>query len=68
MYDEETKHKAAIEGCKAAKRWFYSTFDDDLLKQMEKYKLIDQAEGFSISTIAELQLHIEEAIFNMQPN
>lgn len=43
----------------AMKKWFYESFDDDLLDQMEKHKLIAQAEGFSVSTVAEIELEIE---------
>ena len=45
----------------AAKKWFYESFDDDLMEKMEKAGLIAQAEGFSISVIATLQLDIEQA-------
>jgi hypothetical protein len=45
----------------AAKKWFYESFDDDLLEKMEKAGVIAQAEGFSISVIATLQLEIEQA-------
>jgi hypothetical protein len=45
----------------AAKKWFYESFDDDLLEKMEKADVIAQAEGFSISVIATLQLEIEQA-------
>jgi hypothetical protein len=46
---------------KAAKKWFYQSFDDDLLEKMQKHGLIAQAEGFSISVMAELELEMEEA-------
>lgn len=49
--------KAAV--IKTAKKWFYSEFEDDLLQQMQGHKLIAQAEGFSISLIASLELEIE---------
>lgn len=50
--------KAAVTA--AAKKWFYESFEDELLEKMEKAGLI-QAEGFSIATIATLQLDIEQA-------
>lgn len=43
----------------AAMEWFNETFEDDLLEQMEKKGLISQAEGFRISSVAELQANIE---------
>lgn len=46
----------------AAKKWFYESFEDELLADMQKAGLIRQAEGFSISIIATLQLDIEQAI------
>ncbi|MCF5371989.1 hypothetical protein [Pseudomonas syringae] len=49
--------KAAV--LKTAKKWFYSEFEDDLLQQMQDHRLIAQAEGFSISMIASLELEIE---------
>lgn len=49
---------------KAARKWFYESFDDDLLEKMQAAKLIAQAEGFSISVMAELELAMEEAYRN----
>lgn len=45
----------------AAKKWFYESFDCDLLEKMEEAGLIAQAEGFSISVMAELELEMESA-------
>ena len=45
----------------AARKWFYESFDDELLQKMQDAKLIAQAEGFSISVMAELELAMEEA-------
>lgn len=45
----------------AAKKWFYESFDCDLLEKMEKAGLIAQAEGFSVSVMAELELEMESA-------
>lgn len=45
----------------AAKKWFYQSFDCDPLEKMEKAGLIAQAEGFSISVMAELELEMESA-------
>lgn len=45
----------------AAKKWFYQSFDCDLLEQMQKCGLIAQAEGFSVSVMAELELEMESA-------
>lgn len=45
----------------AAKKWFYESFDCDLLEKMEKAGLIAQAEGFSISVMADLELDMEAA-------
>lgn len=45
----------------AAKKWFYESFDCDLLERMERAGLIAQAEGFSISVMAELELEMESA-------
>ncbi|MHA6128856.1 hypothetical protein ACX3YD_22175 [Pseudomonas fluorescens group sp. PF-1] len=47
---------------RAAKKWFYESFDDELLELMQKAGLIEQAEGFSLSVIATLQLDVETAI------
>lgn len=55
MENEEIATKAIA----AAKKWFYETFEDELLEEMARHKLIAQAEGFSISCIAELSNHIE---------
>jgi len=65
--------KEAIEKAKkislnAAKKWFYESFEDDLLQDMERSKLIAQAEGFSLSCIAELQAHIEGDLQNYANN
>lgn len=46
----------------ASKKWFYEAFEDELLEQMQKAGLIDQAEGFSAGIIATLQLDLEQAI------
>lgn len=45
----------------AAKKWFYESFDCDLLEKMEKAGLIAQAEGFSISVMADLELDMADA-------
>lgn len=42
-----------------AKQWFYEEFEDDLLEKMERHGLIAQAEGYSLSMIAELQATLE---------
>lgn len=47
---------------RAARKWFYESFDGDLLELMQKAGLIAQAEGFSLSVIATLQLDVESAI------
>ena len=59
--DEDKAIEAAMF---AAKKWFYSAFEDDLLAEMERHGLIAQAEGFSLSCIAELSTAIETAITN----
>ena len=46
----------------AAKKWFYESFDDELLEKMQSHGLIAQAEGFSISVMAELELEMESAM------
>ena len=56
---ESIVKKTTKKASKAATKWFYETFDDDLLEQMEKHGLISQAEGFSTSAIADLQVAIE---------
>jgi hypothetical protein len=48
----------------AAKKWFYESFDCDLLEKMQKAGLIAQAEGFSISVMAELELEMESAFLS----
>jgi len=50
----------------AMRKWFYETFDDGLLSQMERHKLIAQAEGFSLSILAEISVEIE-AIKSVDP-
>tara|TARA_R110000850_G_scaffold165803_3_gene290851 strand:- start:2484 stop:2933 length:450 start_codon:yes stop_codon:yes gene_type:complete len=50
---------------KLAKKWFYESFDDDLLQSMEREGLI-QAEGFSMSVIATLELDIEDEFKALQ--
>ena len=47
---------------RAAKRWFYEEFEDDLLEQMEQKGLIAQAEGFSLGILASLEVAINEAM------
>jgi hypothetical protein len=42
------------------KKWFYETFDDDTLEQMEKHGIIDHADGFSLSNIVALELNIRD--------
>jgi hypothetical protein len=44
----------------AMKKWFYESFDDDLLDRMEKHALIAQAEGFSMSLLAEMEIELED--------
>jgi hypothetical protein len=44
----------------AMKKWFYESFDDDLLEQMEKCNLIYQAEGFSVSLLAEIENELDD--------
>lgn len=44
---------------KSVRKWFYESFDCDLLEKMEKAGFIAQAEGFSVSVMAELELEIE---------
>lgn len=56
---EETVLETTKKASKAALKWFYETFDDDLLEKMEEKGLISQAEGFSTSAVAELQATIE---------
>ena len=51
---------------KAARKWFYESFDCDLLAQMQEKGLIDQAEGFSVSVMAELELEMENAFLSFQ--
>ena len=46
----------------ATKKWFYESFDDELLEKMQNHGLIAQAEGFSISVMAELELEMESAM------
>jgi hypothetical protein len=46
----------------AAKKWFYESFDDELLEHMQIHGLIAQAEGFSISVMADLELEMEMAL------
>jgi len=58
---EMTLATARAAATAAAKKWFYESFDDDLLENMQKAGVIAQAEGFSISVIATLQLEIEQA-------
>jgi hypothetical protein len=63
---EPDSHKIGI-GMKSAvllasKKWFYESFEDELLEQMQKAGLIAQAEGFSAGIIATLQLDLEQAI------
>lgn len=54
-----TKTEAIQLAKKAANKWFYGTFDDELLQRMEDMNLIVQAEGFSISALSELMYEIE---------
>lgn len=51
---------------KAARKWFYESFDCDLLAQMQAKGLIAQAEGFSVSVMAELELEMERAFLSFQ--
>jgi len=51
---------------KAARKWFYESFDCDLLAQMQAKGLIAQAEGFSVSVMAELELERERAFLSFQ--
>jgi hypothetical protein len=46
----------------AMKKWFYESFDGDLLHDMESHGLIAQAEGFSITLIATIELDIEALV------
>lgn len=59
---QASRQAVAVDVRSAAKKWFYQSFDCDLLEKMEKTKLIAQAEGFSISVMAELELEMEAAI------
>jgi hypothetical protein len=55
MHDLITRKQAI----RAMKKWFYESFDDDVLAKMEEHGIIAQAEGFSISLLATIEVEIE---------
>ena len=46
----------------AAHCWFHDTFDNEMLKQMEKHGIIAQAAGFTAACIATMQAEMEAAL------
>lgn len=50
----------------AATKWLKEEYTDEFLQQLEKHKLIVQAEGFLCISLAELQVVIEMAMLDGQ--
>ncbi|RKQ61198.1 hypothetical protein C8E02_0965 [Vogesella indigofera] len=46
----------------AMRKWFYEEFEDELLANMEAAGLIAQAEGYSISMLASMEVEIDAAL------